>query len=311
MNVLLKGDKYSLRDFLRDDSIRQGIVSMPTSFGNGLVNLFIIKIDEKNGTATSLFYKQLFRDGDEATIYQGDALEFLLSIDYENKIIIHLDSIMSVSLEKEFDFLNQEYEVWNARDISEKAKKDYRDSMLEKVEKELSLEENDRFNSIYNSYIEENKEKVISDYLKKPDLQYVLYVSRLGSHSNDELFNPLNLAELQSYLIDPLLIDSLVETNYKADIDMDDAIKVKAKNAILEDLKKHPTPYIKLSLEIREAIKEGGKTLNITTKDGKTVKVINKLEQGKEFRTVVGWNYVEIEDIEKITFNRKVLFLAK
>lgn len=309
MKVVLENNKYSLEKFLREENIRQGVVTLSAKYG-GDSDFFLYKIKEKNG-ATSILHIPLFRgDNGNVELYDNDNMTFLLSIDYNNKKVIYEQSYMMLKMEEELNFLEKEYQVWETEILSKKAREDYKKTLLNKVKENLViLKKDEQFIDLYNKYLEEYKARTLNEYLDNPNMgEYEIYIRSLYRNI---LLNGESLEELQDYLILPSYISKLVEKNYEGDVSLDEIAEITAKNTILENLKNNPTPFIKFSLKIREAIKEGGKTLNITTKDGNTEKVENELYDGKEFRTIVGWKYIKIEDIEEITFNRKVLFSTK
>lgn len=302
MEITLENNKYSLEDFLKNKEVRQGIVEMPSINGR-LSNVFLFKLEEGEDT-TSILYQYSY--GDNFVFNTNNSLYFLLSIDYKNKIVIYDELYMGKELEKELEFLKDEYQIWHKKELSVKAKNEYKDTLLKKIQGNLTeMEKDEKFIKVYNKILKDYSFTITNDYLKNPNMEnYELYIRRLNWNG---FLEEDNLEQLRDYLTNPLLIEELVEKYYEEDAKIVDIAEIEAKNFILENLRNNPDEYVKLSLKIREAIREGGKTLNIETKDGVVVKVESRFN-GREFRTVTGWNRIEIENIEKITFNRKVLF---
>ena len=302
MEITLESNKYSLEDFLKNKEVRQGIVEMPSINGK-FSNVFLLKLEEGKDT-TSIFYQYSYNDN--FVFNTSNSLYFLLSIDYKNKIVIHDELYMGKELEKELEFLKDEYQTWHKKELSVKAKNEYKDTLLKKIQGNLTeMEKDEKFIKVYNKILKDYSFTITNDYLKNPNMEnYELYIRRLNWNG---FLEEDNLEQLRDYLTNPLLIEELVEKYYEEDAKIVDIAEIEAKNFILENLRNNPDEYVKLSLKIREAIREGGKTLNIETKDGVVVKVESRFN-GREFRTVTGWNRIEIENIEKITFNRKVLF---
>lgn len=302
MEITLESNKYSLEDFLKNKEVRQGIVEMPSINGK-FSNVFLLKLEEGKDT-TSIFYQYSYNDN--FVFNTNNSLYFLLSIDYKNKIVIYDELYMGKGLEKELEFLKDEYQTWHKKELSVKAKNEYKDTLLKKIQGNLTeMEKDEKFIKVYNKILKDYSFTITNDYLKNPNMEnYELYIRRLNWNG---FLEEDNLEQLRDYLTNPLLIEELVEKYYEEDAKIVDIAEIEAKNFILENLRNNPDEYVKLSLKIREAIREGGKTLNIETKDGVVVKVESRFN-GREFRTVTGWNRIEIENIEKITFNRKVLF---
>lgn len=305
MYINMESKKYSIREFLTNEDVRQGVVTLKNIFSDNKQEHFLYKLKEKSG-ATSIFFNRIITDNQISAGY--DRLEFLLSIDKENKIIIYTKATL-IDVEEELLSFKSDYAIWNNAELSTEGQKTYKKRIKKKIKESLPVvRQSKEYKQFYNDYLEQYKDNIRRCYLGNPNMgDFELYFSEIS-----RLFPISDLEILQRLLKSDELMDQLVtEGSQQKLADVKQLAELEAKNQILQDLRDNPDGEIKLSLEIRKAAEQGGKTLNIITKDNKTVKVENSLSDGMTFRTTVGWEYINIEDIEEIVFSRKTLFKAK
>jgi len=290
-------EEYSLVDFLVNDNIRQGVVNRNAEWEK---RFFLYKLDEKDG-ATSVFH----------TKFYNERPDFILSIDSNNRFIIYLDNYNWSNLKEELKDLD--YQIWETKELSNYINQEYFNKLRQKLEdnKGYIKEMFERYNNTFNETLKNYYYSVEQDYLQNPHMSnYKIYIDNLY------IFQSNCLNELQNYLLDNSILDQIVDEKYNKIIDLeniyDDNIsrlaRVDAKNELLNSIKNNPSDFVKLSLKIKESIKDhSGKTMNIETKDDKIIKVNNRFN-GYTFNTIKGYNNINIKNVKKITFGKKILF---
>lgn len=305
MNINLENNKYEFGEFIGNNNVLQGEFEVKT-ITKSYENLFLHKLKEKNG-AYSIFFMSYFKDCKLTSDF--NKYEFLLSIDKENKMIIYQSCFYIFNLKEKLKKDFSDYQIWEVEELAKQINNEYKTKLYKMfdINTENFKSKFSEYKKQYNKVLKEYKSVVERDYIiDKSD--YKLYINDLGEYSYYELEN------LQNYLKNPRILDSLVQDCFKEktkdcmyNSTLYNHAEIQAKKKLLKDIKENPSDYVKTYMEIKTNIKGIGKTLNIITKDDKKIKVNNRLyEDG--FRTVKGYDEIRIEDIAKITYGKKILF---
>lgn len=295
MEVKLKKNDMSFEQFVLNQDIRHCTINATDNYGRK-DGIFLYKLTTVNGT--EIVYYRKFYYG-EPLMRTEDKHDFLMSINYEKKVII-FKYIYNVNLGADI-FSNYGYQVYEldiyTKEITNKFKskiKEFLDSNFDEYMK------SDEYKNVYENTLTDVR-SVETDYLYRGTTEYTV-----------DLRYSLTFDDLLEISIYPEYINSMV-SEY---IDSRDGSRtivghaaIKAKNEIIERLKVKPTERVILASKIRDAVKEAGKTLNITIGND-TIKADNSILFSDEFRSTVGYKRVHFNEIDKITFGRKVLYEA-
>ncbi|HCL4455249.1 TPA: hypothetical protein N2D10_003276 [Clostridium botulinum] len=306
MYVNLENNKYDFEEFLTNDNLLQGRVEFIEDYSNKNREYFLHKIKEYNG-AYSIFIINYFNDCKISSAF--DKYEFLLSIDSKNKIIIYVDCY-SFELKTILEDLFKDYQIWNAGELTKHIQKEYEVKI-----NRLFNDNTENFKSKFKDY-KERYQEVLENYKTTVERDYItdrynykLCINDLGEYSY------YNLENLQNYLKNTNILNELVEEDFKEytqeylyNSKLYYHAEIQAKKELLKQIQENPSEYVKLYLDIKNKTENVGKTLNVITKDNQKVRVNNLLYNDGTFRTVKGWDEIEINDICKITYGKKTLY---
>lgn len=300
MNINLQNNKVEFKEFLLNKDIVQGVIQFEKE------EYFAHKLKENSG-AYSIFLIDYY--GQYKVSPEYDKYKFVLSIDTINKIIIYIDCYRRIDLKNKLSDLSlEDYQIWDTKKLEEHIQNQYKSKLIKLFDynTEKFMDKFIEYKEEYNKTLED-KMHVERDYFNDR-CDYRLHVCKLVGYSCNDLEN------LRNYLKQKSCIDKIVQDKfeqetkkYKCNSVLHYHAQNQARKKVLKQIQENPSQYVKLYLKIKESIQEGGKTLNIITKDNEKFKVDNRLINC-EFRTIKGWNEIKIEDIAKITFGRKILF---
>ena len=138
-----------------------------------------------------------------------------------------------------------------------------------------------------------------------PQIPNILYREQLKENEFS------NLNSIYQYLFNEddfkkELVEKITKTIYEDIHKLKDVyIYLAAKEMLLKEI---PNENMLLIKKITDSIKNGGKTLNIITKDGGKLKVDNDFIDRNYFQSTVGFKRTFVEDIETILFGKNILF---
>lgn len=318
MKINLRKEHYSLEEFLFGE-VNQGLVSFQHRFSDperdGMkmadIVLFLQKIYEEKTEFSGITIMGSYVDLEsnyEENVIGSDTPEFLFSINKEKKCIIyseHPKQPVNVYMELQKLKLDHGYMYLGKNKLNNHYEKDQIRRIRIKIKERIHGREDliDSYMEEYNKSLLERKNLVRRDYLTDPSMEDYKSYFRVENVVYE------NLKNLQKYALSEEFRDETAEDN----VEFNDRVikyiaEIDAKNTLLDMFRENNDDSMQLSLEIRESIKKGGKSLQLILKDGKDVRVENFLYRGAEFRTLVGRENIKIEEIKEIRFNSKIIF---
>lgn len=315
-------------DFLRDTTRTSTVINVPISYASTVepsyhpVHYLLSKVKGCNDLV-AISVTELNSDSEiDTTQLNGyQKFDYPLTYDEVNDIIIYYTSSSFNHYFKNI-FGNYEYnkdvKAYSSREIASEINRKYNEAINKLL--------NDNYEYYtenipgYKEYYEERLndiDTVEREYMSNPSVRYSNYKFTVPNVRFDEFTEELSY-NLHKYLINPSVIDRYsIEYVYKVVADnfdnnpgtLKDHSRCCAYNKLLKSIKDNPSDNVKLVTTILDVTENVGKTLVITTKDGSTHKVINKLNNFKEFDSVKDNYYVDIKDISKITYGKKTLLV--
>lgn len=307
MYINLDTKEYNLADFLANENVSQGEVRLESDYSNAKRSYFLYKLKGNNDTTAVMLHWMFYREAKISTI--NEYYRFLVLIDYNNKVAIYDDS-HSLSYNDLCDALS-EFKIYSVKnlalDLNTEYKNKYNDLMDTSFEKFMEIPDYSKnYKETSNSYRREVEDYLLSN--KKIHALYVAPIRELESTDLDFLHHCIVHKDTISMQAYNAYIDTV---NNKANCNwITNHSGRMARIHLMEDIKNSPSYRVRYILALINAIEPAGKTLNLILKDGSECKVKNQLIQFTEFKTCTGRNYIDILEIDKITFNKKVIFEA-
>lgn len=304
--------EYSLYDFLNREDLVQGIVTIKTD-KNLNRKLFLNKINIENDI-TYVYANVILRKFDISDCLN---LKYFCMYNKKDFFIYNGDFVAYINknLENILKKSNFRKTIISSEKLFEFVENRYRDICLLELEKHFNtfLKEKkykDRYIKILKLY-----KKDIEDYYKNNTNLHLQICDKSVIPFEYEYFS------LYKYLLNENLltrkikeeINKITKNNKKSILCNNtliyDFIEYKAKSKLLNDIKNNPSSEILMYMEIKEAIKNSGKKLDIITLSNKRLKVINFIYNDGHFNCITkSMGSVKQKDIKEIVFNKKVLW---
>lgn len=308
MKYELELKEYTLKEFIERQDVTHGLI-----IGQGAgftyqytAKYFALKLECKDNIVFITF-KTI---NSHKSPINFDDISFTdtrntMTIDYKNKIII---SDMPVVLDNFNGFT-----IRTLLDVGNEIESEFIESYTKLLDiKFAELMKNPICSETYN--------KTRNRSIKDKELLYlrekyapVVYANRIIDR--DKI--PNNISLYHNYLIDRSSINSAVLDFYNNERSLLDGnyrchsisyyIIEKAKKEMMEEMENNLSDNLKLKIKVMEALESAGKTIVLELKDGTNIKAEPRFHDYSYFRTVIGWNSIELDNIKAIKFNGKVL----
>lgn len=309
MYINLKAIETELGEFVINKDITQAKILLNVEYPKNDTRLYFLnKVICDNGT-TAILIKNVYNTEEKISISSShDTYDFLMGVDYSNNTIVY-DGHCNIDFEKLQNDLS-EFKFYVSNELAKEINNKYEDEIIKLFNNNFGeLMKIDVYKNEYDRIMSESYKTVENLYLNN-DVDYKLTVKGLENFS----FN--DLEDLQKYISNPSIINEFAEEYYKKILDkkgyyLFQHAKIMAYKELLNNIKNNPSERVQFVKTIKDSITEAGKTLNVVTKDGNTVKVENKIIDNQEFRTCTGWNYINLNDVKQITFGKKVLYTVE
>lgn len=315
MEILLKYEDMDLIDFMKDENFHQKVITLPITTGTGYKKCLATKLNCCNNVIILSVYdiREYAENSSDillSTVYNRQS--YIIAYDNLNNIAILTDS-SNINYTKLKATLGGYYSVYEARELADEINNKY----TREIEKILNSRFNEYMRNIpeyKNHYQDKLKDRLYVEafYIANKNAEFHLRTLRAPGYNLCEIY------KLHSYLLNKDVIHLLAHDyvrEYGNYFMYGDTLckhaEIMAYNTILKDVKLHPSDRLKKINTILEAISKGGKTLSIITRTGEKYKVDNRLvDLNKYFITVTGYITIPIDNVTKITFNRKTLYEA-
>ncbi|WP_346961320.1 hypothetical protein [Clostridium sp.] len=300
MEINSKSNVVDLVQFINNKEITQGVVYLKDNYHDKSNKYFFHKLKCEDDTL-AVFVLSIYN---KPKIDSCSKYEYLMSIDNEDKFVLY-KGYYNISDDDFKLTVEPDYKVFSYYEVVRKMQEEY-------IEKVQNLYDNNfnkfmtdvKFTEEYNIELK-NIKRVEDDYLNNNKTTYnILYGDR------DIIFE---LDEVIAYLRDYTYLNEKAEKyfNKNKDKNIRYFARVAARRKVLVDIKENPSERVIFIRNVKNAIQEGGKTLNILTKDGNKCKVENRLLGNEDFRTCTGWNFINIKDVQEIKFGRNILYKSE
>ena len=314
MYIKLHDKEYTLDEIIKDDTIYQGLVKICNV--NDFGKYYSIQKIKSSYNLRVLVFSTVYTNEDIIKNLDLNNTRFFLAYDNEAKIILHDNVVFKYMPETVLEYtinpLREEYTFYTISEEYEKINKLYNDKLNKELDSNFDYYMTfPKYKQLYNAIIE-NKSAAENLYLEGRESYDITF-----QINDDYSLCPLNT--VYDYIIDNSLIDTMVsrkiEESFMKSLKEDTVdyysthARKMANLRLLKEIEANPSYRVKLVKSILKATKPSYKTLNLTLKNGKKIKVVNKLVCSYEaYRTVKGNELIYVEDISQIIYGKKILF---
>lgn len=313
MDIRLKGDRCTLPEFIKNREIKQALISIPEVYDDKtyIKNYSSFKLDTILNDVILGVINYTYNE--DTPVYSHAYSNDLICMDYTTKTIIGYLADCSKKIIKK-DLPN--YKICKCTALQVEIKSKFNNklysiliSMLPDI---LKITE---YRNLYITLEVNYTETVENDYIDGKN-SYDFDVE----FPNSNLLELENILDLINYIRNPGIIDLIVKNYVDGEVKehisqrevstympIGAMISTVIKSNLLEKIKSNPSNRAILLKSIKDAISTAGKTVTLDTKSADNVTVENNIYNYNEFKTVKGWEFIEIRDVNRIKFNGKVL----